>query len=296
MTRTGLRLAVVIPFSNEEDHLPTLLDSVAGQERSPDVLLLVDDGSDDRSAAIARHFAAEQRYARLLQRPRRRPERDRMARAHEWRAFTWGLEQVSEHCDVVAKLDADLRLAPDLFAEMERRFVADPRLGIAGAYLEEPLADGRLRRQRCAPGHVEGANRFYRRACLEAISPVPPILGWDTIDEVRARMCGWRTQSFALPGGHVLHLRRMGSHDGTLRGYRRAGWAAYAYGAHPLHLVAAGLARTRDRPLVACGVAYLAGYAAAALRREPRAEPAARAHLRREQRARLVALARGRAA
>ena len=94
----------------------------------------------------------------------------------------------------------------------------------------------------------------------------------------------------------MLHLRRMGSHDGTLRGYRRAGWAAYAYGAHPLHLVAAGLARTRDRPLVACGVAYLAGYAAAALRREPRAEPAARAHLRREQRARLVALARGRGA
>ena len=125
---------------------------------------------------------------------------------------------------------------------------------------------------------------------------MPPILGWDTIDEVRARMRGLEDASFALPRGEALHLRRMGSHDGILRGYRRAGWAACAYGADPVHLVAAGLARTRDRPLVACGAAYLLGYAAAALRREPRAEPTVRAHLRREQRARLVALVRGRAA
>jgi biofilm PGA synthesis N-glycosyltransferase PgaC len=292
----GLHMTIVVPFLDEAEHLPVLLESMAAQRRLPDRLVLVDDGSSDGSAIIAGRFAEDHEYARLMRRPRRPRERDRMARAHEWRAFTWSVEQMSERSDVVAKLDADLRVAPDLLAEMERRFVADPRLGIAGAYLVESLADGRLRRQRCAPGHVEGPNRFYRRACLDAISPVPPILGWDTIDEVRARMRGWRTQSFALPRGEVLHLRRMGSHDGTLRGYRRAGWAAYAYGAHPVHLVAAGLARTRDRPLVACGVAYLSGYWAAALRREPRAEPAARAHLRREQRARLMALVKRRAA
>jgi poly-beta-1,6-N-acetyl-D-glucosamine synthase len=296
MTRKRLRMAVVVPFLNEEDHLPILLDSLAGQERAPDLLLLVDDGSDDRSAAIARRFAGEHRCARLLQRPRRRPERDRMVRAHEWRAFTWGLAQVVPPWDVAAKLDADLRLAPGLLAEMERRFLAETRLGMAGAYLSQPVSDGRLVPQRCAPGHVEGPTRFYRRACLEEISPVPPILGWDTIDEVRARMRGWETRSFEVRGGEVVHLRRVGSYDGILRGYRRAGWAAYAYGADPLYLLASAVARLRDRPLVACGAAYLGGYAAAALRGEPRAEPDARAWLRGEQRARLVALARGRAA
>jgi poly-beta-1,6-N-acetyl-D-glucosamine synthase len=197
---------------------------------------------------------------------------------------------------VAGKLDADLRLAPGLLAEMERRFLAETRLGIAGAYLSQPVSDGRLVPQRCAPGHVEGPTRFYRRACLEEISPVPPILGWDTIDEVRARMRGWETRSFEVRGGEVVHLRRVGSYDGILRGYRRAGWAAYAYGADPLYLLASAVARLRDRPLVACGAAYLGGYAAAALRGEPRAEPDARAWLRGEQRARLVALARGRAA
>ena len=56
-------------------------------------------------------------------------------------------------------------------------------------------------RVRIGAGHVHGATKFFRRACWEQISPVPPILGWDTIDESTARMRGWRTQSFAMPDG-----------------------------------------------------------------------------------------------
>jgi poly-beta-1,6-N-acetyl-D-glucosamine synthase len=288
-----LRMVVVVAFLDEAGYLPVLLESLAAQDRAPDALLLVDDGSTDNSAAIAATFAAERPSTQLIQRPPRRRERDRMARAHEWRAFAWALARATGPWDVAAKLDADLHLPPDLFAAMERRFLADPRLGIAGAYLSQRMGDGRLARQRCPAGHVEGPNRFYRRACLEAISPIPPILGWDTIDEARARRCGWRTQSFGLEGDDVVHLRRVGSYDGILRGYRRAGWAAYAYGAHPVHLLASAAARLRDRPLGACTAAYLGGYAVAALRREPRAEPETRALVRLEQRARLATLIRG---
>lgn len=295
MSQGGLRMVVVVPFLDEEHHLPVLLESLAGQDRAPDDLLLVDDGSRDRSADIARRFAERHRWARVLQRPRRRPERDRMARAHEWRAFVWGLAQAAVPWDVAAKLDADLRLAPGLLAEMERRFLAEPRLGMAGPRLSHALLNGRLVLQRCAPGHVEGPTRFYRRECLEAISPVPPILGWDTIDEVRARLRGWETRTYPVRGD-VVHLRRVGSYDGVLRGYRRAGWAAFAYGADPLHLVASAVARLGDRPPVACSAAYLGGYVAAALRGEPRAEDDVRARVRTEQRARLSAIARGRIA
>jgi glycosyltransferase involved in cell wall biosynthesis len=295
VSQSSLRIVVIVPFKDEAEHLPVLLDSLAAQERRPDRLVLVDDGSTDGSASIAAGFAAVHPYARMLRRPPRPPVRDRMTGAHEWRAFRWALEQIGEPWDVAAKLDADLRLGPDLLAEMERRFEEDERLGIAGAYVAQREADGSLTRQRCPAGHVEGQNRFYRRACLDAISPVPPILGWDTIDETRARLEDWQTRSFVLGSGDVVHLRRMGSYNGVLRGYRRAGWAAYAYGAHPVHVAASGAARLRDRPLVACGVAYLAGYAAAAWRREARAETAVRALVRREQRARLLALARGEA-
>jgi hypothetical protein len=281
-----MRLVVVVPFLNEEEHLGSLLASVACQQRPPDELVLVDDGSSDRSPEMAAAFARMHPYATLLRRPRRPAERDRMVRAHELRAFEWGLAQTAGW-DVAAKLDADLQLSSDLFGEIERRFEADPRLGIAGAYLSALDGEGRPRRQRCPAHHVEGENTFYRRACLEEISPLPPILGWDTIDELRARMAGWSTASFAMPGGDPLHLRRMGSHDGILRGFRRAGLAAWAYGAHPLHVLGAGVVRMSEWPRLLCGLHYLAGWALAAARRAPRAEPGLRRFVRDEQRRRL---------
>ena len=274
-------LVAIVCFLDEEEHLPRLLETIERQERLPNRLLLVNDGSSDRSPEIADAFAARHAFATALHREKRPPERDRMVQAPELKAFTWALATVS-HWDVAAKLDADLALSPDLFAEIERRFDADPGLGMAGAYLSSRDERGRLRRQRCPPEHVEGENTFYRRACWQQIEPLPPILGWDTIDEARARLHGWRTASFAMPCGDPVHLRRMGSHDGVLRGLRRAGLSAYAYGAHPLHVLLAGVARMADRPHVLCGLHYLAGWALAALRGAPRAEPELRRFVARE--------------
>ena len=282
-----MRILVVVPFLDEAEHLPGLLATLAAQERVPDRLLLVDDGSRDGSPAQAAAFAAEHPWATVLRRPPRPPERDRMVRAHELRALQWALDQITEPWDVAGKVDADLRLSPDLLGELERRFLDNPRLGIAGAYLRD--LEGR--RQPCPEGHVEGENSFYRHACWDAIAPLPAILGWDTIDEVRARLHAFDTQSFAMPAGDPVHCRRMGSHDGVLRGYRRAGLAAYAYGAHPLHVLASALARSRARPRPACGAHYLAGWIAAAARRAPRAERAVRRRVRAEQTRRLRTLA-----
>jgi biofilm PGA synthesis N-glycosyltransferase PgaC len=276
-----MKLVAVIPFLNEEEHLTTLLSSIAAQERVPDSLVLVDDGSTDRSPEIAEGFAASNPYATVVRRPVRPPARDRMVRASELEAFQDGLATVAESWDVVAKLDADLDLPADFFAELERRFEADPQLGMAGSYLSV-VRHGSVWKHRCPPDHVEGATSFYRRECFEQVYPLPPILGWDTIDEVRARLHGWRTQSFPIPSRDPLLLRRTGSHDGVLRGFRRSGVGAYAYGAHPLHVLASAVVRFRERPIVLGGLAYLFGWGSAALRRLPRAEPAVRRRVRRE--------------
>jgi biofilm PGA synthesis N-glycosyltransferase PgaC len=292
----SLRLSVIVPFRDEAEHLPALLTSIEAQRRPPDELLLIDDGSTDGSAECAARFAAAHSYARFERRPARGPQRNRLADAQALRAFLWGLERAGIQWDVIAKVDADVCLSVNLFAEIEWRFAADSRLGMAGAYLSQVGPDGTLRRQRCPADHVEGPTRFYRRACLEQISPIPAIVGWDTIDETRARMRGWRTRAIELPTGDPVHLRRMGSREGVLRGYRRAGRAAYAYGSDPVYLLAAAAVRLRDRPVVACGAAYLAGYVAAAVMRAPRAEPGARAYQRRAQRVRLAARLGGRTA
>jgi hypothetical protein len=282
-----MRLVLVACFLDEEDRLPALLDSIAAQTRPPDRLLLVDDGSTDGSAGLAERFAREREYASVLRRPRRPPAPDRLAGAGELRAFMWALETLGEPWDVTGKLDADLCLAPDTLAALEARFEAEPRLGIAGPPLRS--IDGVAHRTRAE--HVEGATKFYRRECLDEIGPLPPILGWDTIDEIRARMRGWRTDGAV--GEPALHLRPMGAHDGMTRAYRRWGACAYGYGEHPLHVALIALRRMRERPRVVGGASYLAGWALAGVRRAPRAEPELRAYAQRDQLRRIAARLRG---
>ena len=281
-----MRIAVIACFLDEEAHLPRFLRSIAAQTRPPDALLLVDDGSRDGSPGMAGAFAARHGYATALRRPPRAAARDRLARAPELQAFQWAVAQLGGEFDVIAKVDADLDLAPGLIAGLEHAFAADARLGLAGAVLHSAGPDGALRPERVPAYHVRGATKFYRRACLEQIAPVPAILGWDTIDEVHARRLGWRTLSFDLPGPPTVHLRPTGAHDGIARGYRRWGECAWAYGAHPLNVIAGGVHRMRRRPYVVGGLHYLAGWGLAAARRVPRADPHVRAFCRAEQRER----------
>ena len=281
----GVILAVCVPFLNEREHLPDFLGSLAGQTRVPDRLLLVDDGSTDGSHEPAAEFAAAHPWARLMRRPARDPERDRLATAKELEAFQWAVTQLDVDWDVIGKLDADLRLTPRTLETIAAELERDERLGLAGSFLQESG-----HRIRIGEGHVHGATKFFRRACWEAIAPVPPILGWDTIDESTARLRGWRTQSFAMPDGDPEHLRPRGTHDGLLRGYRRWGECSYALGESPLHVALYTLRQmATERPRVTGGASYAAGYAGAALRRAPRAEADVRASVRSEQKQRLKA-------
>jgi biofilm PGA synthesis N-glycosyltransferase PgaC len=288
-------LAVAVMFLNEEQYLPRLLASIEAQSRPPEHLLLVDDGSDDDSPAIAAQFAEQHPYARVLRRPRRPASADRLATAAELAAFEWAVGQLDDPYDVIAKLDGDLELTPRCFERIVAALEEDPELGIAGAALDLPGPDGASRPEHSAPWHVRGATKFYRRECWAQIAPLPAILGWDTIDEARARMRGWRVASVALPEGNLLHMRPTGTYDGAIRGYRRRGVAAWAYGAHPVHVLGSALLRATQRPRAVGGAAYLVGWLGAALRRGPRAEPEVVHYVRREQRARVREVVLGRA-
>ncbi|HEX4527310.1 MAG TPA: glycosyltransferase family 2 protein [Gaiellaceae bacterium] len=286
MNGREITLAAVIMFLNEEQHLPRLLASLEDQERIPDLLLFVDDGSDDRSAELVAVFAEEHTYARTLQRPRRSREIDRMAGAAELVGFQWAVEQLGRRYDVIAKLDGDLEFPPSFFAKIMGALEADGRIGICGGPLSVER-DGIVSPESSQPWHVRGATKFYRAACLDQISPLPAHLGWDTIDELRAQLYGWKVENVTFPDRNVLHLRPTGSYDGIVRGYRRAGVAAWAYGAHPVQVMASALIRMRRRPRVVGGAAYLGAWLGSALRREPRAEKDVIELMRRQQRSRI---------
>jgi poly-beta-1,6-N-acetyl-D-glucosamine synthase len=278
---------VIVPFLNERAYIGRFLRSLERQATRPDRVLLVDDGSTDGSSDVAREFARDRSWVTVWRRPERPLGADRLHGAPEFAAFLWGVERLDDGEDILVKMDADLELAPRHFETLMQAFDDDPRLGIAGTYLRASDARGRLRTETHPAEHVRGPTRFYRRACFDAISPLPVVMGWDGADEVRARAHGWRTRSIELPGPQTVHLRPTGAQDGRLRAHVRWGACAYAVGHHPLGVLAGGLVRIRNRPPVVSGIAYVAGWLTAPFRDVARAPLDIREAKRREQLARL---------
>jgi glycosyltransferase involved in cell wall biosynthesis len=85
-------ITLVVPVRNEESSLPALIDSIRGQTRTPEEIVLVDGGSVDRSAEIARQLTAGDSRFRVIEAGPATPGRGRnigiAAAQHDWVALT----------------------------------------------------------------------------------------------------------------------------------------------------------------------------------------------------------------
>jgi poly-beta-1,6-N-acetyl-D-glucosamine synthase len=282
------RLLIVSPLFNEERHLRAVAAALAAQTRPPDLWVAVDDGSTDATSAVLRELESQIPFLRTLPMPGARGGvRDGLAAAREIEAFNAGVRSAADGpWDLIGKLDGDIELPPDYFERLLERLRADPRLGMASGCYVEPAAGGRWRPVRVPEHHVPGALKLYTAECLERIGGVPAVLGWDTIDEMYARMHGFRTRSFA--DVVARHLRPTGAAAGLLRGRARHGecaWIAH----YPAYFVALrGFKEAGRRPLGLSGLAFLWGYLRAARRATPRVpDDAFRRHVHGELRNRL---------
>jgi len=285
------RLLVVSPVRNEAPHIERTALALAAQTRPPDLWVAVDDGSTDGTAQILSRLASRLQFMLVMNSqapPGMDIGSDRLAVAAEARAFNVGLACVPWRTFThIAKLDGDIELPPRYFERLLAAFGSEPALGLAGGTLRE--RDGRQGREDPASDyHVRGALKCYTLDCLDAIGGIEERLGWDTIDEVRARMKGFGTRT--LPDLIAGHHRTCASAGGILRGTARHGECAYITH-YPLSWISLRAIRMMSkRPIVLSGLAFLGGYVRAGLTGTPRVgAPGFRAFVRRE----LSARARG---
>ncbi|HEX4731691.1 MAG TPA: glycosyltransferase family A protein [Solirubrobacterales bacterium] len=254
------RLLLITPCRNEAEHLERTLASVAAQTRPPDLWLIIDDGSTDATPQILDRWAAELPYLELQRSPRHGPRgRDGLATAAEAVAFNQALRSVPpREFSHIGKLDADIELPPGYFQGLLDRFAVESDLGIVGGQLLEN--HGRGWHPTGGPEHhVRGALKLYSRECLEAIGGgIEERLGWDTIDEVEARMRGYRTRTLSQPAAR--HLRPVASRGGILRGRARLGRAAFILRYSPWWVALKSARVGLSRPYLLGGVAYFWGY------------------------------------
>jgi poly-beta-1,6-N-acetyl-D-glucosamine synthase len=271
-----LSYAVVTPARNEAGALPRLAASLDEQTVAPSAWVVVDNGSDDDTLAVARGLAAERPWMSVLEEPGESvPTRGGPVA----RAFMAGIGAIRGEPDVIVKVDADITFDPDYFARLLAEFAADDSLGIAGGTCWEQ-ENGEWVERHVTGDRVRGASRAYRRECLQQVLPLEQRAGWDGIDELKAAARGWRTAS--IRSLRFYHHRLTSARDASRR--RRlieTGRSNYYAGYRPSYLVFRALFKARREPVA---VVMIWGYLQAALRREPRCDDAeARAYIRRQQ-------------
>ena len=118
-----LTVSVIVPVFNGEQHLGRCLDALRASQVPPLEILVVDDGSTDRSAAIARSSGAEV----LAMEARSGPARARNRGA------------ASARGDILHFVDADVAVHPDTVGRIMGAFASAPDLqALMGSYDDVP--------------------------------------------------------------------------------------------------------------------------------------------------------------
>ena len=153
-----MTVGVVIPCRNEARWLGEVLGALAVQTMRPDEIVVVDDGSTDDTASIARRFSKERDFDRLRVIPG--PERGVAA------AVAAGVAAL--RTDIIVRLDGHCRPAPD-YIERAVALVAQPEIGVAGGVWQIEAGAASREAEAIAIGvaHPMGSGgALYRRATL----------------------------------------------------------------------------------------------------------------------------------
>lgn len=262
MTGRRLSYGVVTPTRDELANLQRLAACMERQTQRAEFWVVVDNGSADGTDSYARDLA--QRHDWIVT-TSSEPSLAAEPGAPIVRAFTAGVECLRRPVDVLVKVDCDVSFDDDHFETLLAAFAAEPTLGIAGSVCFEER-NGVWLEASASAEHVRGAVRAYRWKCFEDVSPLEPKLGWDTVDELKAALAGWKTGT--IDGIAFRHHRPVGARDGKrwLRA-RRQGRASHYLGYKPWYLVLRSCRRALDDP-TALGMIW--GYFEAVRKREPR--------------------------
>lgn len=258
---------IISPVRDEENYLEKCIETVLHQTIRPLRWVIVDDGSHDRTPQILGRYAHEYAWVTVL-----RIERagERQLGVTEIQAFAAGYKLIKDlSFDYVVKLDCDLELPNDYFERLLARFDCDERLGIAsGTYLESK--DGDWITVTMPEYHAAGASKIIRAECFRQIGGFILHRGWDTVDEIRAQMAGWKSCHFT--DITFRHLRAEGSAAGSLNTNRMHGQIYFLTGGSVFFLLLKVLHRCwYARPFLLSGLMMLIGFLRPSLSRTPRA-------------------------
>jgi len=136
------KIGVMVFAKNEEKNLPKTLSALKSQELKPDKIILVNDGSSDKTRDIAVDFGCE--IIDLEDDDKLGMGGPKMTRLHEI-----ALSHFDESFEYILQLDADHVIPSNYLSYLISKMKDNPNLVIAGSLIDgkkskEPMGSGRL--------------------------------------------------------------------------------------------------------------------------------------------------------
>lgn len=177
-----MTMSVIIPVWNGRDHLAKCLSALAASTRQADEVIVVDDGSIDDSATIARTF--DVKVVRLAKGPHGpATARNRGVSASRGRVLVFIDCDVAVHRETLDLMENELQNNPDV-------------CGVFGSYDDQPAAPGPVSRYRNLMHHHvhqqsrREASTFWagcgalRREAFEAENGFDETYRWASIEDI----------------------------------------------------------------------------------------------------------------
>lgn len=151
---------------NEEAYIEKTIQSVLSQTILPKRWLIVSDNSTDGTNEIIQKYAEQNSIIRfhLLTRPPGRSFASKIIALHAGLHLLQGIPY-----DFIGNIDADITVNPSYFEELFNKFSLNPRLGIAGGFVQDEMNGRFVNRSGNRDHSVSHAAQLVRRECYEEI-------------------------------------------------------------------------------------------------------------------------------
>jgi glycosyltransferase involved in cell wall biosynthesis len=245
---------IIIPAYNEEALISLTLQSLISQTILPSKVIVVNDGSTDKTAETVLAFAKENSFITLVNKT---SEAIHLPGSKVVQAFHEGEKHIDDNYDIMVKIDADLIFPSNYFETIIKHFESDERIGMAGGFCYIEKNGEWILENLTDKDHIRGALKAYRKETFKQIGGLRPAMGWDTVDELLCKFYNWKVVTDESL--HVKHLKPTGANYNKTARYKQ-GKAFYTlgYGFWITSIASAKLAMMKKKPLLFFD--YITGY------------------------------------
>ena len=258
-----MKYYIIIPTYNEEKFISLTLQSLVEQSFLPSKVVVVNDGSTDKTKEIIQSFTEKYSFISLVNAT---SEAIHLPGSKVIQAFQKGLETVDDNYDFIVKADADLIFPPNYFETISNHFQSDEQIGMVGGYAYIQKNNEWILENLTDKEHIRGAFKAYRKTCFEQIGGLKPAMGWDTVDELLCKFYNWKVVTDETL--KVKHLKPTGaSYNQAARFKQGEAFYSLGYGFWITLIASLKLALLKKKPFLFFD--YLQGFWKAKVAKKP---------------------------